>query len=72
MTDLSNLYNFLLESDFQTINEFIGEGLLKNNTKAQMNEDVRYFISKLAKAISTHKKETCRRKCFLRKREENK
>lgn len=68
MTDLSNLYNFLLESDFQTINEFIGEGVLKNNTKAQMNEDVRYFISKLAKAISIHKKETCCRKCFFRKK----
>ena len=68
MTDLSNLDNFLLESDFQIINEFTGEELLKNNTEAHMNEDVRYFISRLAKAISRHKKETCRRKCFLRKR----
>lgn len=69
MTDLSNLDNFLLESDFNTINEFIGEKLLKNNTEVQISEDVKYFINRLARAIYRHKKETCIRKCFLRKRE---
>lgn len=70
MTDLSNLDNFLLEADFQVINDFIGEKLLENNTKTPISEDVRCFIRSLAKAIYRHKKETCRRKCFLRKREE--
>lgn len=70
MTDLSNLDNFLLEADFEAINDFIGEKLLENNTKVPMSKDVRYFISMLAKAIYRHRKETCHRKCFLRKREE--
>ena len=69
MTDLSNLNNFLLEADFNVINDFIGEKLLENNTEAQMSEDVRCFIRSLAEAIYRHKKEICHRKCFLRKRE---
>ena len=67
MTDLSNLDNFLLEADFTLINDFIGEKLLENNTETPMNKDVRYFIRRLAEAIYRHKKETCHRKCFLRK-----
>ena len=68
MTDLSNLYNFLLEADFNVINAFIGENLLKNNTKARMSEDVRYFTRRLAEAIYKHKEEVCLRKCPIRRR----
>ena len=67
MTDLSNLNNFLLEADFEVINDFIGEKLLENNTKVQMSKDVRYFIRRLTEAIYRQKKETCRRKCFFRR-----
>ena len=70
MTDLSNLDNFLLEADFETINDFIGEKLLENNPKMPPEDCIREFVHKLAEAIYRHKKEVCLRRCPIRRREQ--
>jgi len=66
MTNLENIGQFLLESDIETINKFIGEPVaISNYNYENASEDVIEFIYRLANAI--RQKPVCSRQCVFRK-----
>ena len=67
MTDLSNLPRFLLEADFEVINDFLGETLLVPSDKVPDGE-LREFISKLANKIIKSRDTSCKRRCPFRRK----
>lgn len=70
MYNLSNLENFLLEDEIDTINKFIGEPLAITTDKNanDIDEETRAFLYRLAKAIRENQQnKNCQRNCIFRK-----
>ena len=62
-----DLDDFTLESDLNTINDFVGERLFENDPKILPTESIRSFVHKMAAAINRHREEVCIRRCPIRK-----
>lgn len=67
MTDLSNLDNFLLDANIETVNRFLGEELVCRPDNEKISASEREFWAKLAHKIHETDKKVCLRKCFFRR-----